>query len=132
MESKQSHARSVKSFFIPVSFLPSVSNHVQAFWSSHPNVVGFEVESSAFKRTRRPHNVVVFFFECMVWLTGSLRPMTLSHVNEFNTFFKLPLSAAPYSLAPSALADRIWSLICSFLFVQEKVCSLMVPRVAII
>ena len=35
-------------------------------------------------------------------------------------FLKLPLSAAPYSMAPSALADRIWSLIRSFLFVQEK------------
>ena len=130
MESKQSHARSVKSFFSPISFLSSVSNHVQAFWSSHPNVVSFEVESSTLKRTRQPHNVVVFFFECMVWLMGSLRPMALSHVNEFNTFFKITLISCPpppYSMSPSTLADRIWSLIHSFLFVQEKVCSLMVP-----
>jgi len=56
-----------------------------------PKAVILDVESSALKRTRRPRNVVVFFFGCIVWLTGSLRPMVLSHVNEFNTFFKITL-----------------------------------------
>ena len=69
-----------------VSFLPRLGNLVVP-----PNAVVLEVESLALKRTCQPHNVIVFFFECMVWLTGSLRPTALSHVNEFNTFFKFTL-----------------------------------------
>ena len=61
------------------------------------------------------------------------------------TFFpKLPLLAAPYSMASSALADVLWSLICNFfilyiyiyiyIYLQEegKGYLLMIPRVAII
>ena len=56
---------------------------------------------------------------------GSLRPSTLPYVNEFIKLSELPLLTAPYSIAPSAPADGLWSLICSFflllyLFIQEK------------
>ena len=46
---------------------------------------------SALKRTRWLYNIVVFFFECIVWMTGSLRPTTSLYVNEFNTFFGITL-----------------------------------------
>ena len=35
-------------------------------------------------------------------------------------------------MASSALANELWDLIRSFLFVQEKVCSLMFPQATII
>ena len=38
-------------------------------------VIRLEVKLSALKRTRRPYNIVVFFSECIVWLTGSLGPI---------------------------------------------------------
>ena len=53
-------------------------------------------------------------------------------------FSKLPFLAAPYSMAPSALTDGLWSLICNFfilcIFFQEKGKGhlLMIPRAAII
>ena len=48
---------------------------------------------------------------------GSLRPSALPYVNEFIKLSELPLSTAPYSIAPSALADGFWSLICSFFII---------------
>ena len=68
-------------------------------------------------------------------LRGSLGLSASSYMDEF-ILQKSPLSAAPYSMALSALADGLWSLICIFsiiyLFIQKEGCSLMVPRAAII
>ena len=56
--------------------------------------------------------------------TGLLGPLVLPYVNDFIKLSKLPLSTAPYSITPSALADWLWSLVFSFLsfffFIQEK------------
>ena len=49
-----------------------------------------------------------------VRLMSSLGPSASSYMNEFNILLDLPLSVAPYSIVPSALADGLWSLICSF------------------
>ena len=48
-------------------------------------------------------------------LTGLLGPSILPYVNDFIKLSKLPLSVAPYSIAPSNLVDWLWSLVCSFL-----------------
>ena len=71
-------------FFLPVNFLPLASY-----------VIGLEVKLSALKRTHRPYNIVVFFSECTVWLTGSLGPTTSPLMNEFNTFFGITLISCP-------------------------------------
>ena len=56
--------------------------------------------------------------------TGSLRPSALPYVNKFIKLSELPLSATPYSIAPLALADGLWSLIFFFYYyfflIQEK------------
>ena len=49
-----------------------------------------------------------------VRLTSLLGPSPLPNINEFINTSKLPLSAAPYSIAPSTSANRLWSSICSF------------------
>ena len=54
---------------------PCWTRHYFPFSPSASYVVGLEVKLSALKRTRRPYNIVVFFSECMVWLTGSLGPI---------------------------------------------------------
>ena len=41
-------------------------------------------------------------------------PSASFYINEFIILLELSLSAAPYSIATSTLADRLWSLICSF------------------
>ena len=50
-------------------------------------------------------------------LTGSLGPSASLYVDEFILLPKLPLSAAPYSMALSALANGLWSLICNFFLI---------------
>ena len=52
-----------------------------------------------------------------VRLTSLLGPSPLPNINEFINTSKLPLSAAPYSIAPSTSANRLWSSICSFFFI---------------
>ena len=52
-----------------------------------------------------------------VRLTSLLGPSPLPNINEFINTSKLPLSATPYSIAPSASANRLWSSICSFFFI---------------
>ena len=90
---------------------------------------GIVMESLAF-------DIVVFvFLNAQQKLTGSLGPLASSNMDEYN-LPKLPLSTAPYSMAPLALADGLWSLICTFSIIfilSEKTgCSLMVPWAAII
>ena len=77
------------------SFLPHLGNLVVP-----PKAVVLEVESLALKRTCRPHNVIVFFFECIVWPMGSLRLTVLPYVNKFNTFFKTTLFSCPLLHGP--------------------------------
>lgn len=75
-----------------------------------------EMESSAY-------DIVVFIsLNAQLKLTGSLGPSASSYTDEFILLPKLPLSAAPYSIAPSALADKLWSLICifSFIFIRSE------------
>ena len=84
MEAKQGHAVLVTMFFLPVNFLPLASY-----------VIRLEVKSSALKRTHRPYNIVIFFSECIVWLTGSLGSTTSPFMNEFKTFFGITLINCP-------------------------------------
>ena len=77
------------------------------------------------------------FMNAQVRLTSSLGPSTLSNVSKCIILLELPLLAAPYSMTPSALADGLWSLICSlyiYIYIQEKGKGylLMIPRAAII
>ena len=59
-------------------------------------------------------DIVVFvFLNAQQKLTGSLGSLASSNMDEYN-LSKLPLSTAPYSMAPLALADGLWSLICTF------------------
>jgi len=46
-----------------------------------------------------------------VRLTSSLGLSASSYMNEFNIYLELPSSSVPYSIAPSTLADGLWSLI---------------------
>ena len=46
--------------------------------------------------------------------TSSLGPSALPNIGKFINITKLPLSTAPYSIVPSASANRLWSY-CSFL-----------------
>ena len=50
-----------------------------------------------------------------VKLTSSLRPSLWSNMDDLIKSTKLPLSSAPYSIAPSALANGLWSSIRSSL-----------------
>ena len=58
--------------------------------------------------------MVLSFIKASARSLGSLGLSALLHVNEFINLSELPLSAAPYSISSSALADRLWSMICSF------------------
>ena len=61
--------------------------------------------------------MVSSFMKAQARSLGSSRLSALLHVNKFTKLSKLPLSTAPYSIAPSALADGFWSLICSFFII---------------
>ena len=49
--------------------------------------------------------------------TSSLGSSALPYVNEFIRLLGLPLLVVPYSIAPLALADGVWSLICNFFII---------------
>ena len=49
-----------------------------------------------------------------VKLTSLLGPVGFLICKQVYSLLELPLSTAPYSMAPLALADGSWSLICSF------------------
>ena len=73
-------------------------------------------------RTRQPWDgtisfMVLSFMNAQARSSGSSRPSALPHVNEFIKFLELLLLAAPYSIAPLALTDGLWSLTCSFFFI---------------
>ena len=60
-------------------------------------------------------------------LTSSLGPSLLPNMDDFIKTTKLPLSPTPYSIAPSASANELWSSIYSyffylllFLFIRKK------------
>ena len=82
--------------------------------------------------------ITLFMMNVQARSTSSLGPSALPHVNEFIKFLELLLLAAPYSIAPLALTDGLWSLTCSFfiifcLFEKKKGGHLlMIPRAAII
>ena len=121
------------SFSLPVSFCQLL---IQASWLSYIDVVGLEVKSSALKRTFRPYNNVVFFSECIVWLTGSLGLTTSPYVNEFNTFFGITLISCPLLHGSVGFSKCVMEfnlqLFYYFYLFRKKGCLLMVSRAAII
>ena len=61
--------------------------------------------------------MVLLFTNAQARSPGSSGSLALPYMNEFIKLSELPLSTAPYSIAPSALADGFWSLICSFFII---------------
>ena len=89
--------KSSRAPFTPVRFFPSVPHYIKR--SSCPT------ESRRLKAKVVIYSKADVFFESDGFIWTRLIP-----------FSKLPLSVAPYSMVPSAKADRPWSLICSPLF----------------
>ena len=90
--------------FTPVSFIPSITYSVYAFWSSRPCVSDPEAHLSALRWTI---SFVESFTGALAKSSDTTGPSPLLRLQE------LPLSVAPYSITPSALADGLWSLICN-------------------
>ena len=79
--------------------------------------------SSSVKMELSTYDIVAFIsLNAQLDLTGSLGPLASSYTDEFILLPKLLLSVVPYSIAPSALADKLWSLICIFsvIFIRSE------------
>ena len=106
MEANQGHARPVISFFLLVGFFPLASFEYTCRLIQMSSSI--EIKSLAY-------GIVIFIPPYVqVKLTGLLGPVGFLVCKRVYFVPKSPLSAAPYSMAPSALADESWSLICSF------------------
>ena len=90
--------------FTPVSFISSITYSVYAFWSSRPCIGDPEAHSLALRWTV---SFVESFTGALAKSSDTTGPSPLLRLQE------LPLSVAPYSITLSALADGLWSLICS-------------------
>ena len=90
--------------FTPVSFIPSITYSVYAFWSSRPCIGDPEAHSLALRWTV---SFVESFTGALAKSSDTTGPSPLLRLQE------LPLSVAPYSITSLALADGLWSLICS-------------------
>ena len=119
METKASHVKPVKGLLIPFNFFPSAS-----YFIVQGLAVRFEVEPSTLSYRCLAMSV-------QVRPTSSLGLSPLPNMDEFINITKLPLSAAPYSIASSASTDGLWSLI--FIYSGKKIGHLwVIPRAAFI
>ena len=66
--------------------------------------------------------VFLVFTECLSKVDGFIGTVIFIAYERVSTNSELPLSAAPYFMALSALTDGLWSLICSFsvIFIYSK------------
>ena len=104
VEPKQKTCWTRQEFLSP----PSTSSRhftysVYGFWSSHAYINDLEAHSSALIWT-------VSFVESF---TGALKLLDTTSPSSLLRLQELPLSVALYSITPSALVDRLWSLSCS-------------------
>ena len=75
------------------------SCHIQMF-------VDLKVQPSALRWNRQLYTRCLFM-EAQMRPTSSLGPSALPNIGKFINITKLPLLAAPYSIAPSASANRL-------------------------
>ena len=93
--------------FTPASFIPSITCSVYTFWPSHPCTDDLEAHLSTLRWT-------ISFVESFM---GALKSLGTTGSSPLLRLQELPLLATPYSIALSALADGLWSLICSSLII---------------
>ena len=106
MEAKQGYARPVIGFFLPVGFFPLASFE----YSCRLKQMSLSIEMKLLA-----YGIIISIpMYAQVKLTSLLGPVSFLICKRVYSLLELPLSAAPYSMAPLALADGSWSLICSF------------------
>ena len=87
--------------------------HIPSIYSSRlvQVFIVLKVQPSAFKWNRWLYSIVVRLWIVQVRLTSSLGLSLLPNMDDFIKTKKLPLSSAPYSIAPSASTNGLWSSI---------------------
>ena len=102
----KAHVGPIISFFLPIGFF---------LLASFEYTYHLIQMSSSIEMKSLAYGIVIFMPPYVqVKLTGLLGPVGFLVCKRVYFVPKSPLSAAPYSMAPLALADESWSLICSF------------------